>query len=109
MERFLAANPALASRFSERLNFPDYSTDELVAILTSLTEKHNYTLTPAVTDRASAWFEARRYSEGAAFGNARAARSLFGAMESRLAERAIDLADGDPALDIFTVADIPDT
>jgi SpoVK/Ycf46/Vps4 family AAA+-type ATPase len=107
MERFLAANQGLASRFTQRVYFPDYSGDELVQILTGIAASDGFSLDPAAADKARAWFELRRAHDGADFGNARTARNLLAEMQDRLAERTVDLAEGDPALDVFTAADVP--
>src|SRR5918999_2125420 len=44
MERFLASNPGLRSRFSREIFFPDYSTDELLAIMDKFVAGHEYRL-----------------------------------------------------------------
>ena len=108
MARFLLANPGLASRFSERIEFPDYAGDELVTILAGLAAGEGFSLDPGAAARASAWFEACRAREGADFGNARTARGLLGLMRRALADRTTDLEDGRPELDIFTAEDVPD-
>jgi Cdc6-like AAA superfamily ATPase len=108
MERFLQANPGLASRFTEHVEFPDYTGDELVTILDSMAAKEEFTLDPGAAAKARAWFEARRARDGADFGNARTARTLLGVMRHRLAERTMDLEDGSPELDIFLSEDVPD-
>ena len=107
MERFLQANPGLASRFTEHVDFPDYTGDELVTILAGMAAKEGFTLDPGAAARARTWFEARRARDGADFGNARTARGLLGEMRRRLAERTMDLEDGSPELDIFTAQDVP--
>jgi AAA+ superfamily predicted ATPase len=108
MERFLAANPGLASRFSERVEFPHYSDRELVTILKDMAAKEGFTLDDGAEARALTWFGAARALEGVNFGNARTARGLLGEMRRRLADRTMDLPDGRPELDIFTAEDVPD-
>jgi SpoVK/Ycf46/Vps4 family AAA+-type ATPase len=108
MARFLQANPGLASRFSEHVEFPDYTGDELVTILVGMATKENFTLDPGAMAKARTWFEVCRAREGADFGNARTARGLLGMMRRTLADRTMDLEDGSPELDIFTVEDVPD-
>ena len=42
MAEFIDSNPGLRSRFPKTITFPDYSTDELMAIFDSLGEKGGY-------------------------------------------------------------------
>src|SRR5207248_3984401 len=44
MHRFLESNPGLRSRFSREITFPDYSTDELVAIFVRFAGESEYHL-----------------------------------------------------------------
>jgi hypothetical protein len=108
MARFVTANPGLASRFTELVEFPDYSGDELVTILTGMAANGGFGLNPGAEAKARTWFEARRTKEGTDFGNARTARTLLGQMRRRLAERTMHLEDGHPELNIFTTEDVPD-
>jgi Cdc6-like AAA superfamily ATPase len=87
MHHFLQYNPGLRSRFSREISFPDYSTDELVAITEKLAGEYEYVL----DDEAQQIL--RRILAGAArgegFGNARFARTLF---EQALNAQALRLA-----------------
>jgi SpoVK/Ycf46/Vps4 family AAA+-type ATPase len=107
MERFLSANPGLASRFTEHVAFPGYTGDELLTIVEGMAAAEGFTLDPTAGSAARGWFGARRERDGAGFGNARAARDLLAAMRRALSERTLNLAEGDPGLDIFTAADVP--
>ena len=49
MEQFLQSNPGLRSRFAREIEFPDYTTDELVEILTGMAADADYTLSGAPT------------------------------------------------------------
>lgn len=44
MERFLAVNPGVASRFSRTITFGDYQPDELLRIVEQQAREHEYRL-----------------------------------------------------------------
>src|ERR687888_601959 len=50
MRSFLESNPGLRSRFSREIVFPDYSTDELVAIFRRFAADAEYTLGDGAED-----------------------------------------------------------
>ena len=75
MERFLASNPGLRSRFAREIYFPDYTTEELVAITRKLAADNSYELDSEAEEQLRALFSVAPRSEG--FGNARFARTMF--------------------------------
>jgi stage V sporulation protein K len=87
MHHFLNSNPGLRSRFSREITFPDYSTEELLAISRTFAADSEYVFGDAAEEAL------RRVLEGAArgerFGNARFARTLF---EQALNQQALRLA-----------------
>ncbi|MFJ8690485.1 right-handed parallel beta-helix repeat-containing protein [Micromonospora wenchangensis] len=85
MERFLASNPGLASRFTRTVEFPNYSVDELVTITSNLCRKHYFELTDDAVAGLTAYFE--RVPRTSTFGNGRVARKLFEAMINNQASR----------------------
>lgn len=91
METFIESNPGLRSRFPKTIHFPDYSTDELVAIFKIFCEKAGYRCPPAAEARLRELLDACPRDKG--FGNARHARNLFEAAVGRHAGRVVDLKD----------------
>ncbi|WFE34587.1 right-handed parallel beta-helix repeat-containing protein [Micromonospora sp. WMMD975] len=85
MEKFLASNPGLASRFTRTVEFPNYSVDELVTITSNLCRKHYFELTDDAVAGLTAYFE--RIPRTSTFGNGRVARKLFEAMINNQASR----------------------
>jgi stage V sporulation protein K len=87
MHHFLDSNPGLRSRFSREIAFPDYTTEDLLAISRSFAVENEYVFGEGAEDAV------RRVLEGAArgerFGNARFARTLF---EQALNQQALRLA-----------------
>ena len=87
MHHFLRSNPGLRSRFSREIAFPDYATDDLVAITRKLAADYEYSLDDdAVVVLRQILGGAAR---GEGFGNARFARTLF---EQALNAQALRLA-----------------
>ena len=87
MREFLASNPGLRSRFSREIVFPDYTTDELVAITRKFAADHEYRLAEGSERALRELLDSARRGEG--FGNARFARTLF---EQALNAHALRLA-----------------
>ena len=90
MRDFIDSNPGLRSRFTHYIPFPNYSVDELVAILGTIAATAEVTLADGCEARA------RELIAGVIarpdFGNARYVRSLFEGGYANMAARA--LADG---------------
>jgi len=85
MATLIDANPGLKSRFSRTIHFPDYTSEELVAIFELMSAKAEYHLDEAAALRLAEVVHAEPRSRG--FGNARFARNVFEAAVSRQAER----------------------
>jgi len=106
MDRFLAANPGLASRFTRTLLFQDYTAAELVAIVEHQAQQHRYELRPDARETLLAVFE--RMPRDVGFGNGRYARQVFQEMTERQAQRVAELTDPTPdQLVALEAADLP--
>lgn len=85
MERFLAANAGLASRFGRRINFAHYSPDEMVAIFEHLARSNGYECSGDVLAALRQHFE--RVPRDRSFGNGRYARQVLDEAITRQAGR----------------------
>ncbi|UQI49345.1 AAA family ATPase [Streptomyces sp. HU2014] len=108
MDGFLARNPGLRSRFTERVTFPAHTGPELVEILRRTAAGQGYELPGPAADRALRRLERERAAHPADFGNGRAVRVLLERMEARLARRLghTPAAPGAPLA--FAPEDVPD-
>src|SRR5919205_497858 len=57
MNRFLDSNPGLRSRFAREIVFPDYRTDELLAITERFARENEYRLAPGAEDALRGIFD----------------------------------------------------
>lgn len=75
MERFVRLNPGLESRIGEWVEFPNYTTDELMQILAELLTAHEMSIENGGLDEVrSALTDVERTER---FGNARLIRNVF--------------------------------
>lgn len=77
MEGFIKTNPGLKSRFKLFIDFDDYNTEELVAILNFECDKYGYISDEKFLSEFKVVIEENRKEEGEHFGNGRTVRNLF--------------------------------
>lgn len=90
MHDFLTSNPGLISRFNKYIDFPDYSDDELMAILEMNAKKQGYVVEEAAQKVVRDMLAGMTLGDRMDFGNARGMRNtlekLVQAQANRLAE-----------------------
>ncbi|MGK2928918.1 MAG: AAA family ATPase [Acidimicrobiales bacterium] len=89
MDQLVSANPGLRSRFPKTIHFPDYSTDELVAIFRMRCDHGGYIPTDAAVAVVRDRLDALVRDKG--FGNGRVSRNLFEAAVARQASRVVGI------------------
>ncbi len=105
MAALIDANPGLKSRFTRTVHFPDYTTEELVAIFESMSARISYHLDEPGALTLAEVIHAEPRDRG--FGNARFVRNVFEAAVGRQAERLATIAEPtDEQLTTLTAADI---
>ena len=77
MEKFIADNEGLQSRFSRQIRFDDYSDEELMAILELICEKNHCTMSEQAREQAEIVMKKGREAGGERFGNGRFVRNIF--------------------------------
>jgi SpoVK/Ycf46/Vps4 family AAA+-type ATPase len=85
MRRFLDSNPGLSSRFTRTVEFENYTTEELVGIITTQAADSGYDCPPETVEALTRYVAA--IPRDRSFGNARTGRRLVEAMMTRQARR----------------------
>ena len=96
METFLTANSGLASRFPNKIEFPDYTADELLDITTVLAKGKGYRLAESCTFPLLGYYKRRQALDSCTAGNGRLARNtlekaIFNQSRRLVAEPAAEL------------------
>ena len=108
VDRFMEANPGLASRIPEEIEFENYSADDCVAIFRAEAAAKSYVVQSECEPVLKGVFRAMIQRKN--FGNARDVKGLLAMVESRLINRLADRPDSDLTEDDFrniTPEDIP--
>ncbi|MGW1045350.1 right-handed parallel beta-helix repeat-containing protein [Streptomyces sp. NPDC002547] len=106
MERLIDSNPGLASRFTRTLRFDDYSSTELVRIVTYQASRHEYQVAEDTSAALLAYFDSIERTDR--FGNGRTARQAFQQMTEQHALRVSDLTDpSNEDLMVLLPSDVP--
>ena len=85
MDKFYESNPGLSSRIANHIDFPDYSTDELIKIAKLMLEDQQYQLTTEAEVAFTQYIDRRR--EKPLFANARSIKNALDRARMRQANR----------------------
>ena len=104
METFLTANSGLASRFPNRIEFPDYTAEELLQITQVLAKNKGYTLAEACTEPLLGYYSRWQEADARTAGNGRLARNTLEKAIFHQSRRLV--AEPAAALDLILPSDL---
>ena len=104
METFLTANSGLASRFPNRIEFPDYTAEELLQITRVLAKNKGYTLAEACTEPLLDYYARWQAADARTAGNGRLARNTLEKAIFHQSRRLV--AEPAAALDLILPSDL---
>ena len=104
METFLTANSGLASRFPNRIEFPDYTAVELLQITQVLARNKGYTLAEACTEPLLGYYARWQAADARTAGNGRLARNTLEKAIFHQSRRLV--AEPAAALDLILPSDL---
>ena len=88
MDKFYESNPGLSSRIANHIDFPDYSTEELLKIAKLMLEDQQYQLTTNAESALVQYIQKRK--EKPLFANARSVKNALDRARMRQANRIFD-------------------
>ncbi len=107
MDRFLASNTGLQSRFARTVTFPDYDAASLTEILMTMAAAADYELTDVAREAARAALTRLAARPPKGWANARSVRRLLDAAIDATVERLDKTGDTDPdAISTLTANDL---
>jgi probable Rubsico expression protein CbbX len=91
MDKFYESNPGLSSRIANHIDFPDYTTPELLQIAKLMLQDQQYRLTPDAEIALEKYIERRK--EKPLFANARSIKNALDRARMRQANRIFEASD----------------
>ncbi|HEY9788529.1 MAG TPA: AAA family ATPase [Candidatus Obscuribacterales bacterium] len=108
MNKFLASNPGLRSRFNKYLNFEDYNPEQLMQILDVKCASLGFHLAPEARPKVMELISTIHKNRDENFGNAREARNIFEKIITNQANRLASLTSiEDDMLTEIRAEDVP--
>ncbi len=106
MGEFLDRNPGMLSRIAFRIEFEDYSLDELCEITKLMLRQKQMVITDAAMDKLRSNYETAMQSND--YGNGRFVRKMLEEAEMNLAERVLKAGDAEISNEIITTIEEAD-
>lgn len=91
MNIFFESNPGLRSRFNTFIEFDDYSSNELIDILTSICKQNDYVLEDDLKEKLIQYFQQKIDEKKENFANGRLARNVYDNLVMEHAKRVIKI------------------
>ncbi|MFA5659238.1 MAG: hypothetical protein WC900_08130, partial [Oscillospiraceae bacterium] len=91
MKQFIDSNSGLASRFNKYIEFPDYSTAELIDIFRLFCKNGGFLVSEAALNYTDNYFKEKAIENQLKFGNARGVRNYFESIVINQANRLVTL------------------
>lgn len=91
MDKFFESNPGLKSRFNTVIEFNDYNSNELDAILSSMCKNNDYYLDEETKEKIHSYFERQTSAKDGDFANGRLARNLYDDLVMNHAKRVANI------------------
>nr|YP_010032284.1 cbbX [Schizocladia ischiensis]QOW07491.1 cbbX [Schizocladia ischiensis] len=104
MERFYASNPGLSSRIANHVDFPDYSSTELLTISKMMLEEQQYQFTQLAEEAFLDYIKKRQQQP--LFANARSVRNALDRARMRQANRNFESPGVLTKADLVTIKDV---
>lgn len=108
MEQFLSSNPGLKSRFSNFIQFEDYSADELFEIFEKNLKKQEYKLSEMAAVKARETMECWIANKPKDFGNARTVRNYMEHAIANHATRIVTVKDAETNRELLATLEAED-
>jgi len=102
MQKFLKSNTGLISRFNKFVDFPDYSTEELVEIMDAMAQNVGLIVDEGAKEAVHGFLKKKKTEEWRDFGNARGVRNLFEKLVVNQANRLVTMKNPD-RVDLITI------
>lgn len=107
MSKFFKSNPGLKSRFNTFIEFGDYDSKELDAILLSMCQNNDYSMDEEAKKLVHSYFEKQISMKGENFANGRLVRNIYDDLVMNHARRLVNVADpGRDDLSTIKVVDV---
>lgn len=101
MAQFVASNSGFASRFTHKIELPDYNADELIDIFKLYAKNKDYVLTTDAEAALSKVVKKMYDTRSKTFANAREIRNLFDETIRRQSTRVMQLSESEQTIEAF--------
>ncbi len=108
MQKFVASNPGMQSRFSKSFTFEDYNPNELIEIVHRSVKKEGKILSAKAEDKLKKHFEDVYKARDKKFGNARIVRNILESVKQKTLLRIADLPVNERTEDILNTIELSD-